>query len=435
MNLRHHLLTLLVFLTLGLSLALGQSCQFQWDWSLSGRNQLHPRSIALLKRLDAPLKVTAFVPDHPVQRAGIRELLDKYRQQHQAMEILFVDPSQDPQQARELGIQRTPQLLLEYKGRRELIPQANEQLLTRAISRLVLSNRGWIASLQGHGEASLQGQRNYDLGSFGELLRNKGYKTIDLNLADMGQVPDNLDLLVLASPATELPEQEARLLQDWIDQGGALLWLADGRITDSLADYLGIHFLPGTVVDASAADLGIDSPTVAVARPAPNTPLAKDLSSPVLMPGARAMQGENDTWNPIPVLQTGPRSWNETGRLKGSISRDALAGETRGPLTLALALTPGKKTPGNARVLVTGDADFLSNSVLGNGANRDFGLAAIHWLTGNDNLVDIPPFTPPDRQLRWSPASNALVAALFLFVLPLSIAATGLIVVWRRRRR
>jgi hypothetical protein len=435
MNLRHRLLPLLVFLVLGLSLYLGQTCGFQWDWSLSGRNQLHPHSMALLNHLDGPLTISAFVPDHPVQRAGIRELLDKYRRQHPATVVRFVDPSQHPEQARNLGIQSTPQLLVEYRGRQELIPRANEQLLTRAIARLGLKNKGWIASLQGHGEASLLGRHNYDLGDFGQILEDKGYKVIDLNLADTGQIPDNVDLLVLASPSTALADTEIRLLQDWLDQGGALMWLADGIVPAALADYLRMDFLPGTVVDAAAADLGIDSPSVAVGRSGSNSPLKEKLDGPVLMPGARALKPEHSTWTALPLLRTGPRSWNETGNLKGSISRDPLAGEERGPLNLALALTPADRNHDRPRILVAGDGDFLSNSVLGNGANREFGLAAIHWLAGNDRLIDIPPFTPPDRQLRWNPADNALVAALFLFALPLLLAATGLFIVWRRRHR
>ena len=237
---------------------------------------------------------------------------------------------------------------------------------------------------------------------------------------------------MLASPATALSEAETGLLRRWIEQGGALLWLADGEIPAGLAKALGVRFLPGTVVDAAAADLGIDSPTVAVARPAAASPVAESLPAPVLMPGAQALEVAGDvSWTASPVLQTGPRSWNETGRLKGSISRDPAAGEKRGPLTLALALESGK---GHQRVLIAGDGDFLSNSVIGNGANREFGLAVVHWLTGNRQLMDIPPFTPPDLELHWSPARAALAGAFFLLGLPLLLAGAGLFITWRRRK-
>ncbi len=433
MKLRHRLLPLLTLVALGLVLYLGQRHNIQWDWSQTGRNQLHPQSRALLQRLDAPLRITAFVPDHPVQRAAIRELLDRYREQHAATEVLFTDPSQHPGQARKLGIHHTPQLLVEYRGRKELVPRANEQLLTSAIARLSLNSRGWIANLQGHGEASLLGRRNFDLGDFGQLLRNKGYRVVDLDLAATGQIPGNTDLLVLAAPATALSEKELALLDDWLSHDGALLWLADGQRLPGLESILGLDFLPGTVVDAAAADLGMDTPTVAVARPVPASPLAANLSAPVLMPGTRALgMTGNSSWTGAPVLQTGPRSWNETGPLKGSISRDPAAGEQRGPLTVALALE-GKDA--GQRVLVTGDGDFLSNSVIGNGANRAFGLAAVHWLTGNRQLMDIPAFAPLDRTLHWTAARAALVAAFFLVALPLLLATAGLIIVWRRRRK
>lgn len=433
MTLRHRLLTLMTLVTLGLTLYLGQHHNIQWDWSQSGRNQLHPHSQALLQRLDGPLRITAFVPDHPVQRAAIRELLDRYREQHPATELVFTDPSQHPEQARKLGIQHTPQLLVQYRGREELVPRANEQLLTSAIARLSLEHRGWILGLQGHGEASLLGQRNFDLGSFGKLLKDKGYRISELNLADTGQIPDNVHLLVLASPATALSGMETSLLRRWIEQGGALLWLADGEVSTELAKTLGMAFLPGTVVDATAANLGIDSPAGAVARTAPTSPVADTLPAPVLMPGARALESADDSsWTASPVLQTGAQSWNETGELRGSISRNPAAGEERGPLTLVLAL---EREKGHQRVLVAGDSDFLSNSVIGNGANQLFGLTAVHWLTGNRQLMNIPPFIPQDRELRWSPARAALVATLFLFGLPLLLAGTGLFITWRRRRR
>ena len=431
MKLRHRLLPLLTLVTLGLILYLGQRHNIQWDWSQSGRNQLHPQSQALLQHLDGPLRITAFVPDHPVQRAAIRQLLEKYKERHAATEFVFIDPSQHPEQARKLGIQHTPQLLVQYRGREELVPRANEQLLTSAIARLGLEDRGWILGLRGHGEASLLGQRNFDLGSFGKLLKDKGYRISELNLADTGQIPENVHLLVLASPATSLSGPETELLQNWIQQGGALLWLADGEHPPGLAETLGLDFLPGTVVDAAAAELAIDNPTVAVGRPAPESPLATHLDVPVLMPGARAIRPRADTaWKAHPLLQTGPRSWNETGTLKGSISRDASAGEERGPLTLALALERNRQ-----RVVVSGDGDFPSNSIIGNGANREFALAMVHWLMDNDRLIDIPAFTPVDRQLRWSPARAALIAALFLAGLPLLLAGAGLFITWRRRTR
>jgi len=434
MKWRHRLLQLLLLLCLGLGLYVASIFPQQWDWSQQGRNQLHPQTLALLQQLQAPLEITAFVPDHPLQRAAISTLLDRYRQHHPRLALKFIDPSQQPELARSLDIQHTPQLLLEYAGKREHINTINEQILTEAIARLNLDVQGWIAGIQGHGEASLIGKRNFDLGSFGQLLEEKSYRVIDLELSSTGQVPENVQLLVLAAPATALTDDEAAIIMNYLERGSSLLWLADGEISRPLADYLGIAFLPGTIVDAAAADLGMDSPAIAIGKAAKSSVLEKTLAAPVFLPHARIPEIMTDKWTAVPLLQTGSRSWNETGKLQGSIARNPQLGEQRGPLNLALALHRESADGKQQKVIVVGDSDFLNNSFIGNGSNRDFGLALVHWLTGNQQLIDIPEFTPADQQLRWTPATIAWVATVFMFGIPMLLTATGLFIGWRRKK-
>lgn len=434
MKLRHRLLQLLMLICLGLALYVASLYPLQWDWSRQGRNQLHPQTLALLQQLQGPLKITAFAPDLPLQRAEITTLTDKYRQQHPQLNLTFIDPSQEPQLARTLEIQQTPLLLLEYRGRQERVSTLNEQVLTEAIARLSTDNSGWITVVTGHGEATLSGKRNFDLGNFGKLLEDKSYKLIELALSDTGQIPENTRLLILAAPATALTDDETAILLNYLEQGGNLLWLADGWISQPLANYLGIAFLPGTVVDAAAADLGMDSPVIAIGRIPDGSPLKKHLNAAVFLPHARVPEIMTDTWTAAPLLQTGARSWNETGRLEGSIERNPQSGEQRGPLTLALALSRNATDGKQQKIIVVGDSDFLSNSFIGNGANRDFGLALIRWLNNDQRLIDIPEFTPADQQWHWHGGTIAWVAALFLFGIPSLLTVTGLFIGWRRKK-
>ena len=61
-------------------------------------------------------------------------------------------------------------------------------------------------------------------------------------------------------------------------------------------------------------------------------------------------------WQPAGVLDSTPRSWNETGEVVGRIARDPAAGELPGPLPVALALSRGDGRDGQ-RVAIIGDAD------------------------------------------------------------------------------
>ena len=428
--LRHRLFHLLLGTVVVMVLWLSHRHPLIWDWSAGNRNRLHEQSLQVLASLSGPVEARVFMPDYPVQRAAIRELLEKFRRAHAGFRYRFIDPGRHPEQVRELGIARTPLLLLQHGGRERRLEKISEQTLSNALAQLTMEDRGWIAAITGHGEARLHGQANFDLGDFGKLLERKGYRVIDLDLTATRQIPRNVTLLVLAAPATDLSETETALLKHYLDRGGNLFWLADGRIPPELARSLEIHFLPGTLVDAAAADLGIDDPTVAVARPAADHQLTAHLEGPVLMPRARALRHQGTAWHAETLLQSGPRSWNETGSLKGIIQRDPGSGEARGPLPLALLLSRGDQ-----QVAVLGDADFLSNSFIGNGANQAFGLGLVHWLARNEQLVEIPPVRAPDQQLRWKSSTSATVAGLFLVVIPLLLAAAGILIPWRRRRR
>jgi len=87
------------------------------------------------------------------------------------------------------------------------------------------------------------------------------------------------------------------------------------------------------------------------------------------------------------------------------------------------------------RIVVVGDGDFLSNSYLGNGGNREFGQRVFDWLLGDDAQIAVPDRSAPDRELALSQGALTGLALLFLVALPLLLAATGVLIWWRRRRR
>ncbi len=427
---RHRLMLLLVALATALALAGLTRLNSRWDWTDAKRNTLSQSSQAALAALDGPVAVSVYLENYPVQRAAVRELLEKYRRADHRFSYRFIDPKTHPEEIRKNGIVRTPTLLLHAGSHYQRVETVDESHLTAALARLGRKGTGWIGALTGHGEARLFGQANFDLGDFGRLLEQQGYRVVAIDATATGQIPENLDLLIMAAPATRLAAGEIQILKRYLDDGGNLLWLADGMLLPEMASALGISFLPGVVVDAAAAGLGLDRPTVAVARPADDHPVTRALAGPVLLPRARAIKAQRaNGWQPQPLLRTGPRSWNETGALKGAIQRDPQVGEEQGPLTLAVALTRGAQ-----RVAVVGGSDFLGNSFLGNGANRPFGLALVRWLSGNDKLIQVKPYRPPDQKLRWPHKTLAAVAALFLAGVPLVLAATGLFIAWRRRR-
>ena len=136
-------------------------------------------------------------------------------------------------------------------------------------------------------------------------------------------------------------------------------------------------------------------------------------------------------------MVTQPRTWNEVSELEGQISQGDQTGERPGPLTLGFALSRSLHNDEGGlytqRVVVTGDADFLSNQYLGNGSNLDLGMNMFNWLSHDDNLIAISPRSAPDTRLELSQNSQLAIAVFFLLILPLSLLGTG-IRIWLLRR-
>jgi ABC-type uncharacterized transport system involved in gliding motility auxiliary subunit len=413
-----------------------------WDWTESRRNSLALESAALLQQLEAPLLLTSYAPDNPQLRGRILRLLERYhRARPERVQIHFVDPELHPDQARAAGVELAGELVLEYRGRRESLRTLSEGHISNALQRLIGRPERWIGALTGHGERSLSGKANHDLGDFGTALEQRGYRIQPLDLAETAAIPDNLGLLVLAGPRVDLLPGEVQRLRDYLAAGGNLLWLLDpdGLFgLEALAGDLGIEPLPGHIVDANVRELGVDDPSVALVSRYPDHAATRGFELMSLFPMAAALESTSTgAWRATPLLSTLPRSWNETGPIQGQVRRDEEQGERAGPLALGIALERQFTTPAGAReqrTLVVGDGDFLANAFLANVGNRELGLRLLRWLLEEDLLLEIPPREAPDRELHITRNLALALGAGSLVAAPLGFLVIGLLIRRRRNR-
>ncbi len=418
---------------------------FQSDWTAGGRNTLSSASRELLAALDGPVKVTVFARDDKALREQIKTFLARYQRYKSDLQVSYINPDLEPQQARELNVGNGA-LVLHYHGREETLHQLSEQNMTNALRRLARNGERWVAYLVGHGERDLRGQKNADLGHFGEDLERKGFKLEPVNLAKTPRIPDNTSILVIAGPQVDLLPGEIKIIRTWLKHGGNLLWLTDPgnqHGMEAIGDELGVSVVPGTLVDPNAL-LNQISPTYTLIGDYPNQAITQGFNLTTLFPLAAGLQREEGSgWHQRPFLTTLPNAWNETGKLAGAIQRNPDQGERLGPFDIGLALTrdrqvtdkDGKEKEVQQRAVVIGDGDFLSNAFLGNGGNMDLGLAVFEWLGHDDKLIAIRAKTAPDTHLELSRTASAVIGFGFLFGVPLALLGGGLGIWLRRRRR
>ncbi len=411
---------------------------FQADWTANARNTLTEASQKLLGQMDGPIEVTAFARDDESLRRPILDAWAKYQRVKPDIHVNFINPDADPERVRAEGINIEGEMVVRYGEKRENLKQQSEQEITNTLQRLSRAQERWLVFLEGHGERNPQGQTNHDFMQFGAQLKQKGLNVQMHNLATHPQLPANTSVLVIADPQTAMLPGEVEIVRDFVAKGGNLLWLADGGAQsklEALAADLGIKLLDGVIVDPTTQLLGISDPRFALIAEYPRHPVTQELTALTLFPQAHGIEGiETSVWNREPLLTSMERSWLETDKI---VDRAEFGGQDQaGPVTLAVSLTRGHHESGREqRVIVLGDADFLANAYLGNGANLDLGLNLFNWLAHDDNLITIPAQTTQDQHLEFSPTAQGIIGFGFFLLIPGGLLLAGLLIWLKRRKR
>jgi ABC-type uncharacterized transport system involved in gliding motility auxiliary subunit len=438
---QHGMFVVLACVLAALVMLIAREHRTEWDISASARNTLTAASLETLRKLDGPVTITAYAtPQDP--RLGdlrklIRDLIARYQRAKPDVRLVFIDPREQPKATQQAGVQVNGELVVEYANRSERLSSLSELELTNLLIRLARAGERLIMSLDGHGERSLIGGANHDLGDFGKQLAVKGLKVTTLNLAIAPEVPENTAVLVIANPQTPVAPGEIEKLVRFIEAGGNIMWLIDHEPLyglEVIAERLGIMLSPGIVVDPDSIERG-GRPVMSVAAAGAygTHPIVESFRLNTLFPFARAI-GIQKTEDLIaqPLIEVAPRGWIETDGLEGRIVYDK-GRDVAGPVTIAFALER-LRNERTQRIVVVGSGHFLANIHLGNGGNADLGINMVNWLTGDDRLIAIQPRSAPDTTLALSKSWLFAIVAIFLIVLPIVLLATGGFIWWRRRR-
>ena len=439
-------LFVLLFITaLGLLAWLSQLNPLVIDLTANQRNSLSQESIRLISSLQNPIEVIVFVSPLNEKRDLLEKLFERYQREQPLISFRILNPDLSPDLLRQYDIRLDGETVIKYQGGSEKISQVTEANVTNSIQRLMREGERWLVFLQGHGERDPYSEANHDLSLLATQLASKGYTIENLALTQTNSIPGNTDVLIIASPAVPLLPGEVDLIQEYLVNGGNLLWLADPEQAleglEAVADTLAVEFLPGVIVDPNSQLLGLNRVDFALVNSYPRHPVTQGVDSLSIFPQAQGLEfhGEAGIWERLNFLRSGDSSWSETGKIAGEIFNGDDDDEIRGPLTIGLTLAADYQNDENVmskqRIAVIGDADFLSNRYLGLGSNLEIAVNLLNWLSHDDNLIAISPRPAPDTQLDLSQTQQVIIGLSFLLILPIILFGCGLVIWLKRRKR
>ncbi|SDJ93623.1 ABC-2 type transport system permease protein [Pedobacter sp. ok626] len=330
----------------------------------------------------------------------------------------------------------------------------SETEVSAALKRLLQTKMPKILFITGNFERNIYkiGDREYraitNLKTFRNSLLNQGFDVDTISLENT-PIPTDIAALVLADPKTVLSPVVLSKLQQYIDRGGNLFISGEpGKqaLLNPLLKQFDVQLMEGAIVQQSK-DLApeLATPYLTSATAALYAPLehAHHDSAVVSMPLAAALSySDSGTYHIKPFLMTDAKtSWLKRNKFvtdSAAVKFEPHLGDRQESFPLIVGLT--RKINGKEqRIVISGDADFMSNAEAQRfnmrTANFVFSTGLFSWL--NYGRFPINTYRPPAIDIKVLVTKEQVrpLRIIFIWVLPGILLACGSILLLRRKRK
>lgn len=334
----------------------------------------------------------------------------------------------------------------------DMMRQPGEQEFAAALKRLYMP-AAKVVFVKGHNERSISRMGDDDIKlatteiTFRNSLVNQGFDAVDISLLQ-DNIPSDAAVLVIADPRTPYTPEEIAKIRSYIEAGGNLFVAAEPKrkaLLQPVLDLLAVKLDDGIVLQQSedfapSLFLGnISKP----ALPLLEARLTPRLESGMTFPGAATLSAvPGNLFQVTPVIVTDSiHTLRRIAAVDDSLrtvqfSQALLDEKGLYPVVLALNRKVNNK---NQRIIVAGDADFMSNSELLRSnpqtGNFTFLMALYKWFSYNEFPVDVYREQPTDDRILVNASQVRTLKWVLLGVLPALIAAGVALFLIRRARR
>lgn len=412
----------------------------------------------ILEKLDKEVVIYGLFDDEKIKGTeynDVTELLNQYAK-YPKVEIKYIDPERNPGIINDLD----PENLKEISNNDFVVKSGNkikklsyydlfstqfnqqtygydttglnaEQGFTGAIKYVISEVTPVVYFMEGHDENKVDSVYT----SVKEYLEMNNYDIKTLNLFTLESVPEDAELIVIASPKKDLTSEENFRLKKYLDAGGKAIFMFDSLEHDTdlsqfenvLVDYgVGINY-----------DKVLENDT---ARRDPTNPYAilLDIQSNAVIPqkfntifaNSRSINILKNTKEYISVTSLAKTS----DKAVGEQINKARGENILGPLDLAVAVED-KGSYEVSKILVFGNSGFISDSFLQQyGPNGlYFFLYSLNWMQDKEEEVFIEAKMYETPMLNINAQQSIILGIIVVVVVPLIILGLGLFVYLRRR--
>jgi hypothetical protein len=418
------------------------------DWTSEGMFTLSPKSVKVLRGLTTDIDLYVFLSQGEPSFETTDELIKRYRAVSEHIKAHRVDPDREPGQFKLLaqrfgvlegatgsGEARADVAAVVALGKKnwhinredlagwdmgggpddpqhvQLNVKA-EQALTGAIVQVTSGRATKVCVTKGHGEWSLADGEDRSLSGLKNGLRHDNIEWEAFETLGKKIVPKGCDALFVPGPQRAFSEPEARLVLDYVKQGGNALLALDPVIEhDEIAatgfeeplKTVGVRIDRALAIELDQEHL-LSPNTVEFVVTAfgdhPTTRVLKDRAR-VIVALARSLSVVEHSDKIDVLLRTTDKAFGATDIsrvMAGDKAPERGPADLAGPLDLALAVNLGAeaepaKGKAGGRLIVVGDSDFLQSTLLEAPDLANFHLASAWtgWLTEREALIEIPP--------------------------------------------
>jgi ABC-type uncharacterized transport system involved in gliding motility auxiliary subunit len=415
-----------------------------WDLSLNKVNTLSDQSVKLVKDLKEDLKVIYFYKNGTEgvdqNRRGFIDLIRKYQDQSPLVKLEFVEVNERPDLTEKYKITKgTQAVLLEYKGRTNLIEKIDEQELTSALVKVTREKDKKVYLLSGHGELATEpSQDGQSVSLMKQLLEGNRYTVQTFSLTTAPAVPEDADVLIIPGPQQGFIDVEIKAIENYLKRGGSVILAlkpkAPHRLDGLLAQF-------GIKLNNDVVATVLDTPMGRAVDPRFTRGSLFSSQSKITSPFGRSEftvfhlpQSLKHETAPVSVTVDDLVRTNDSAMSFSDLTFQK--GGVKGPFTLGVEIKgtwPGEKDAKPFELVVFGDSDFLNDQYLYQNLNRDLLLNSVSALAKEENLISV---TPKEIQAtKMELTDTQFILFIFAFVIPLPVllfVASG--VLWFRRR-